>query len=66
MRNKLLYILRCKNFLNQTDISKRLGVSVSMYSLIENRKRKGSKEFWKKLQDEFELSNEELENIIHN
>ena len=61
MRNKSLYVLRCKNELNQTDMAKKLGVCVSMYSLIERFKRKGSKEFWKRLQDEFGLSNDEIE-----
>lgn len=54
MRTKLK-IFRVTHNLTQRDIAKKLNVSLSTYNLIEQGKRRGSQEFWLKLQQEFNL-----------
>lgn len=59
MRNKLK-VLRVINGLTQQQMAEKTGVSVSTYSLIEQGKRRGSQEFWLKLQKEFDLKDGEV------
>lgn len=58
MKNKELVKMRVDHDYTQTDMAERLGVSLATYNLIENGKRRGSKEFWLKLQNEFNLDGE--------
>jgi len=55
-----LKILRVKHNLTQADIADKLGVSYPTYNLIEQGKRKGSTEFWAKLQQVFNLTDAEM------
>ena len=50
-----LKVLRVTHNLTQQQLANKLGVSVSTYNLIETGKRRGSQEFWEKLQKEFKL-----------
>ncbi|MGX1902020.1 helix-turn-helix transcriptional regulator [Thermolongibacillus altinsuensis] len=48
--------LRILNDMTQVEISKKLGISQSLYSLIENGKRKPSKEIAEKIERLFGVS----------
>lgn len=52
---KGLKIFRLTNDLTQREMAAKLNVSLSTYNLIEQGKRRGSQEFWLKLQQEFNL-----------
>lgn len=65
MKNKGLIKLRVDHDLTQADMAKICGVSVSTYSLIENGKRRGSKEFWQTLQAYFNLDGEQMWALEH-
>ena len=60
MKNKELIKLRVDHDLTQEKTAELCGVSVSTYSLIENGKRRGSKEFWTALQKLFNLDGEQM------
>lgn len=45
--------------LTQEETAKRLGISTGAYCLIEKGKRVGSAKTWKKIQDLFQLTDEE-------
>lgn len=62
MRNELK-VLRVRNGLTQQQMAEKLSVSVSTYNLIEQGKRRGSQEFWLKLQQLFNLGGEEVWNL---
>ena len=55
-----LKLLRVKHNLTQQQLADLLGVSVSTYNLIEAGKRRGSQEFWQKLQQQFKLEGGEV------
>lgn len=55
-----LKVFRMKQKLDQKEMADKLGVSISTYNLIENGKRRGSQEFWLKLQSEFNLDGNEV------
>lgn len=55
MKRQKLKLFRITHNLTQRDIAKKLNVSLSTYNLIEQGKRRGSQEFWLKLQQEFNL-----------
>ncbi len=55
-----LKVLRVKNGLTQYLMATKLGVSVASYSLIERGQRNGNRDFWLKLQKEFNLTGEEV------
>ena len=61
-----LKVLRIKNHLNQKEIAEMLGVSYPTYNLIEQGKRKGSTEFWAKLQKAFNLTDAEMWQLFSN
>lgn len=64
MANKIkrhnLKVLRIKHNLTQQQLADQLGVSVSTYNLIENGQRRGSQEFWLKLQNLLQLEDGEV------
>lgn len=60
MERTELKVLRVRNNLTQLQIAKKLGVSKSTYNLIENGNRRGSAEFWLRLQSEFNLKDSEV------
>lgn len=61
-----LKVLRVKNNLTQKDIAAKLGISYPTYNLIEQGKRKGSTDFWRKLQKVFNLSDAEMWQLYSN
>jgi DNA-binding XRE family transcriptional regulator len=60
MKRNELKVLRVRNNLTQPLMAERLGVSKSTYNLIEQGKRRGSAEFWLRLQKEFNLKDSEV------
>lgn len=50
-----LKIFRIKQRLTQKELAAVLGVSVPTYNLIEQGKRRGSQDFWLKLQNTYKL-----------
>ena len=60
MKNKELIKLRVDHDLTQVEAAKICGVSKSTYNFIENGKRRGSKEFWQRLQEYFKLDGERM------
>jgi DNA-binding XRE family transcriptional regulator len=60
LKNKELIILRVKHHLTQADLAKICGVSVGTINLIENCKRRGSKEVWQRIQAYFKLDGEQM------
>lgn len=55
-----LIIFRAKHGLNQQEMARRIGVSRSTYSEIENAKRNCSPSFLVKLQEAFNVPDEEM------
>ena len=60
MKNKALIKLRIDHDLTQPAMAAECGVSTTTYNLIENGKRRGSKEFWQRLQVRFKLDGEQM------
>lgn len=61
-----LKILRIKHHLTQVQLAEKVGVSYATYNLIEQGKRKGSTEFWHKLQKQFNLTDAEMWQLYSN
>lgn len=61
-----LKVLRVKQHLTQAEIATKLGVSYATYNLIEQGKRKGSTEFWQRIQALFNLSDAEMWQLYAN
>ena len=61
-----LKILRIKHHLTMEQLAKKMGVSYTTYNLIEKGERKGSTEFWTKLQQVFNLSDAEMWQLYAN
>ena len=61
-----LKILRIKHRLTQAELAEKLGVSYATYNLIEQGKRKGSTEFWAKLQQAFNITDAEMWQLYAN
>ena len=61
-----LKILRVKHHLTQVELAEKVGVSYPTYNLIEQGKRKGSTEFWAKLQKVFNLTDAEMWQLYTN
>jgi DNA-binding XRE family transcriptional regulator len=55
-----LKIIRVKHHLNQKEMAKRCGTSLSTYNRIEQGKLRGSQDFWLAVQKEFNLDGETL------
>lgn len=64
MRTEKMKILRINNHMTQSDVAEKIGVSLSLYNLIENGKRVGSIETWKKIQKLFSLSDKEMWSLM--
>lgn len=64
MRTEKMKILRINNHMTQSDVAEKIGISLSLYNLIENGKRVGSIETWKKIQKLFSLSDKEMWSIM--
>lgn len=61
-----LKILRVKQHLTQAEVAAKLGVSYATYNLIEQGKRKGSIEFWQRIQAAFNLTDAEMWQLYAN
>ena len=61
-----LKVLRVKQHLTQAEIATKLGVSYATYNLIEQGKRKGSTEFWERIQTLFNLTDAEMWQLYAN
>lgn len=57
---KELRRFRTNKFITQQEMADKLGVSVSTYNLIENGKRRGSQDFWLKLQNVYNLEDDQV------
>ena len=64
MRTEKMKILRINRHMTQSDVAEKIGISLSLYNLIENGKRVGSIETWKKIQKLFSLSDKEMWSIM--
>lgn len=64
MRTEKMKILRITHNMTQSDVAEKIGISLSLYNLIENGKRVGSIETWKKIQELFSLSDKEMWSIM--
>lgn len=60
MKNKELIKLRVDHDLTQTGMANICGVSVATYNLIENGKRRGSKQVWQTIRNYFKLDGEQI------
>lgn len=61
-----LKVLRVKHQLTQQQLAEKLGVSYATYNLVEQGKRKGSTEFWQRIQALFNLSDAEMWQLYAN
>ena len=64
MRTEKMKILRITHNMTQSDVAEKIGISLSLYNLIENGKRVGSIETWKKIQKLFCLSDKEMWSLM--
>ena len=64
MRTERMKILRINHHMTQSDVAQKIGVSLSLYNLIENGKRVGSIETWEKIQKLFSLSDKEMWSLM--
>ncbi len=60
MKNKGLVKLRIDHDLTQKKIAEICGITAGAYNLIENGKRRGSKEFWQALKNYYNLDGEQI------
>lgn len=63
MERHNLYLFRCDKKLNQAEMAEKCGVSRVTYGFIENGKRGGSQDFWNKLQEVFDLTDEKTRQL---
>ena len=64
MRTEKMKILRINHHMTQSDVAEKIGISLSLYNLIENGKRVGSIETWEKIQKLFFLSDKEMWSLM--
>ena len=64
MRTEKMKILRINHHMTQLDVAEKIGISLSLYNLIENGKRVGSIETWEKIQKLFSLSDKEMWSLM--
>ena len=60
---KNLKLFRVEQDLTQTDMAAIMGCSVSLYSMVECGKRLGTQSFWSRMEDVFNLSENEIERL---
>lgn len=60
MERRNLKILRVKHGLTQMEMSKKIGVSLSIYCKVENGKQNCSTRFLRKLQQAFNIPDSEI------
>lgn len=63
---KELKIFRIRHNLTQGQLGNMFGITRQQYCLIETGRRKGSADFWLSLQKEFDLTNEETQELMEN
>ena len=61
-----LKVLRVKHQLTQAQLAEKLGVSYATYNLVEQGKRKGSTEFWQRIQTLFNLTDADMWQLYAN
>lgn len=66
MKNKKLIDLRTKHGKTQQETAEKIGVSRSLYSLIETGRRNGSRGFWTAVQELYGLTDAETWELIKN
>lgn len=59
-KRRKLKLLRLTAELNQAEMAERCGVSKSTYCMIEKGSYRGSIDFWKKVQQVFDLDGEQI------
>lgn len=64
MRTERMKILRITHNMTQADVAEKIGISLSLYNLIENGKRVGTIEAWVKIQKLFSLSDKEMLSLM--
>ncbi len=64
MRTEKMRILRIKAKMTQADVAEEIGISLSAYNSIENGKRIGTLETWKKIQKLFDLGDDEMWSLM--
>ena len=64
MRTEKMRILRIKHKMTQADVAEKIGICLSAYNKIENGKRVGTLETWKKIQKLFDLGDEEMWSLM--
>ncbi len=63
MKRHEMVVLRAKRGLTQRQVAEKMGINVSTLNLVENGKRYGTPEFWRKYKELFELDGEQVWNI---
>ena len=66
MKRHELKVFRVTQKLSQQEMADKLQISVGNYNMIENGKSNGSLEFWKRLQQEFDLDGGTVWNLQNN
>ena len=64
MRTEKMKILRINHHMTQSDVAKKIGISLSLYNLIQNGKRVGTIETWVKIQKLFSLSDKDRSSLV--
>lgn len=64
MRTEKMKILRINNHMTQSDVAEKIGISLSLYNLIENGKRVGTLQTWEKIQKLFSLNDKEMLSLM--
>lgn len=66
MYKSLKEVRVCNGDLSQQEVAAKLGISTGAYSFIESGKRTGSTRTWKKIQEVFNLTDEEVWSLQKN
>ena len=64
MRTEKMKILRITHNMTQSDVAEKIGISLSLYNLIENGKRVGTLQTWEKIQKLFSLNDKEMLSLM--
>lgn len=59
-----LKVLRVSKNMSQSEIAKKLGVTITYYAYIERGLRDGSHEFWNKLKETFNIPENEMWSLM--